>query len=266
MTGKRSLLLPSIHGQQWLFEKHFKSEIALADEVFQFGNLVGLQDYARDKKASLPNNKVLSQVKNEMLVKDWHQLIGPNELAALQNPDTWTNKNSDVILRYFWGNVIMKTATVSKGRLLTHGGLTYGEWLDLGAPKTAEVTAELLNEKYAKTLYQGPCFALGNGPNFWANPIWASLVHEVIPSWIGAPESLPFDQMTGGVSLNEPVNRSLIANNKIYSYLAKVRYPQWGSWVEIKGQRIISLDLAISEERLTSIPNERQLYVECEEA
>lgn len=235
----------------------------MADEVYQFGNIIGLSEYAADAYNTGPNMDVLSDFSKRTQLSKWHQLIGPNEIAALNVPETWTNAKSRVFLRDIWmGENSAKVAIAVRGRLLSHGGLTYGEWLAIGRPVTAEDAARLLNEKYQKTLYQGPAYALGSAPNFAANPVWAHPSRELYPSWISAPESLPFDQVTGGGSLNNPEGRSLAASDSIYKFMDKLRYHQYGSKVEIKGQIIISLELGLGEVRLPSLPKDKQIYVE----
>jgi hypothetical protein len=257
------MYLPSIQGQVTVWRGVLDQEAAKADEVYQFGNLIGLSDYAADSYNTGPNMDVLTDFSKRTQLSKWHQLIGPNEIAALNMPETWTNAKSRVFLRDLWmGDAPASTALAVRGRLFSHGGLTYGEWLDIGKPETAEEAAELLNKRYAQTLYQGPCYALGSAPNFSANPIWAHPSRELYPSWISAPESLPFDQVTGGGSLNNPEGRALAGNDSIYKFIDKLRYHQYGSKVEIKGQRIISLELGLGDVRLPSLPKDKQIYVE----
>lgn len=235
----------------------------MADEVYQLGNIIGLSEYATDSYNSGPNMDVLSDFSKRTQLSKWNQLVGPNEIAALNIPESWTNAKSRVFLRDFWmGTNGAKTAIAVRGRLLSHGGLTYGEWVELGRPQDADAAALLLNEKYQKTLYQGPAYALSGVPNFSANPIWAHPARELYPSWITAPESLPFDQLTGGGSLNNPEGRSLASSDSVYKSIDKLRYHQYGSKVEIKGQRIISLELGLGDTRLPSLPKDKQIYVE----
>lgn len=259
----RILYLPSINGQLTVWRQFLDKEGAIADEVYQFGNIIGLSDFAKDEYSTGANMEILADFTRRRQLNKWHQLIGPNEIAALNLPEEWTNAKARVALRELWmGETPALTAMAVRGRLLTHGGLTYGEWVELERPETAEETARLLNEKYAKTLYQGPAYALNGVPNYSANPIWAHLSREVLPSWITAPESLPFDQVTGGGSLNNPEGRSLAGNDSVYKSMDKHRYHQYGSKVEIKGQRITSLELGLEDVRLPSIPKDRQMYVE----
>lgn len=235
----------------------------MADEVYQFGNIIGLSEYATDAYNTGPNMDMLSDFSKRTRLDKWHQLIGPNEIAALNVPESWTNAKSRVFLRDFWmSDNAAKVAIAVRGRLLSHGGLTYGEWTEIGRPDNADTAANLLNEKYQKTLYQGTAYALGGSPNFSANPIWAHPSRELYPSWISAPESLPFDQITGGGSLNNPEGRALAGNDTIYKFADKIRYQQYGSKIEIKGQRIISLELGLGNVRLPSLPKDRKIYVE----
>lgn len=259
----RILYLPSIQGQVTIWRETFDKEAGMADEVYQFGNIIGLGDYAKDSYNTGANMDLMNDFYKRNQLSKWVQLIGPNEIAALNNPEEWTNAKARVILRDLWmGDDPAKVAVAVRGRLLSHGGLTYGEWVDLGRPETAEETASLLNEKYQRTLYQGPAYALGNGPNFSANPIWVHASRELYPSWLTAPESLPFDQVTGGGSLNTPEGRSLADNDSYYKFAKKIRYHLFGSSIEIYGQRILSLDLDLADRRYPSLPNEKQLYVE----
>lgn len=261
----RVIYLPGIEGQIKLWRNIFERETAASDEVYQFGNIIGLNDEAKDLSENRgANQDMLIAIASRLKLSRWTQLIGPNEIAALNLPNEWTNQKSRKILRDMWmGEEPIKVAVAVRGRLISHGGLTYGEWVELGRPANAPKAARLLNEKYTGTLYQGRCYALGNPPNYSANPIWAHPSRELYPSWITAPEALPFDQVTGGGSLNEPEGRLLVdGEESIYSYVDKLRYQRYGSKVEINGQRIISLGLALKEEPMSSLTDDRQLYVE----
>lgn len=261
----RVLYLPAIEGQYKLWQRLLERETAASDEVYQFGNIIGLNEYAKDVSDNRgANQDMLVAIASRLQLTRWNQLIGPNEIAALNMPQEWTNQKSRKILRDLWvGENSAKVAMAVRGRLFSHGGLTYGEWVDIGRPNNAPKAARLLNEKYSGTLYQGRCYALGNAPNYSANPIWAHPSRELYPSWITAPEALPFDQITGGGSLNEPEGRLLAdGEESIYRYLDKVRFHRYGSKLEINGQRIISLGLTLKEEPMSALSDDRQLYVE----
>ena len=261
----RILYLPSVEGQIKLWRNLFEREAAASDEIYQFGNIIGLNDFAKDLSDGRGNNQdVLIAVASRLSLSRWTQLVGPNELVALNAPQEWTNQKSRKLLRDMWmGDDPIRVAVAVRGRLISHGGLTYGEWVDIGRPDTALKAAKLLNEKYRRTLYQGRCYSLGDPPNYSANPIWAHPSRELYPSWITAPEALPFDQITGGGSLNEPEGRRLAdGEDSLYHHLDKIRYTKFGSKLEINGQRILSLGFALGEEPLSSLPEDRQIYVE----
>lgn len=262
----RSLFIPSLNGQEKIWKNVITKEASVCDEVYQFGNIIGLTDYAKDKEKHGHNNNILRYI---MLFRstldNWVQLIGPNEIAALNNPNEWTNQNSRKILRESWVGKVrsMRIAAVSRGRLLTHGGLTYGEWVNIGRPDTAQEAADLLNKKYFQTLKQGDAFNLGAPPNYAANPIWAHVHKELIPSWITTTERLPFDQMHGSGSLNNLDGRAAFdSEESILQYVDKVRYKRWGSSVTIRDQIITSLDLELPNKLLPSLENNRLLYIE----
>lgn len=261
----RSLFLPSLNGQHKLWKNVLGREASVSDEVIQFGNLVGIDDYARDSEKFGANSSMLKYIMIFRSTQEkWTQLVGPNEIIALNTPHEWTNQTSRKILRDSWVGDIrrMAVASTSKGRLVTHGGLTYGEWLSLGRPQTAHKTAELLNNKYMKTLYQGECFNLGNPPNYGANPIWAHPFHELIPSWITTTEVLPFDQLHGSGSLNTMQGRAAVDESLSLKYIDKLHYRRWGSIEIIRGQKITSIDLNLPDELLSQLPRDKQIYVE----
>lgn len=261
----RVLYLPGIEGQYKLWRNVFERETAASDEVYQFGNIIGLNENAKDISENRGfNQDLLVAIASRLSLGRWTQLVGPNEIASLNLPEEWTNQKSRKLLRDMWmGDDSMKVAVAVRGRLISHGGLTHGEWVEIGRPETAAKAARLLNEKYQKTLYQGRCFALGNPPNYSANPIWAHPSRELYPSWITAPEALPFDQVTGGGSLNEAEGRLLAdGDESLYRWADTMRYRRYGSKIEINGQRIISVGLELPEETLSQIPQDRQLYVE----
>jgi len=261
----RVMYLPSIEGQIKLWQNLLEKETAASDEVYQFGNIIGLNEYAKDISENRGGNQdLLVAVASRLKLTRWTQLVGPNEIAALNLPNEWTNQKSRKILRDMWvGENPIRVAVAVRGRLISHGGLTYGEWVDIGRPETAAHAAKLLNDRYSKTLYQGRCYLLGDPPNYSANPIWAHPSRELYPSWITAPEALPFDQVTGGGSLNEPEGRLLAdGEESLYKYVDKIRYHRYGSKLEINGQRIISLGLTLKEEPMTRLSEDRQLLVE----
>lgn len=263
---KKTIFLPSIEGQHKLWKSEIAPACNDADEVVQLGNVIGCDDVARDKKTLGPNEAVLKYLILYRSTQDkWTQIVGTNEMAALNFPDEWTNATSRQILRNSWfaKEPRMVTASVNKGRLVTHGGLTYGEWLSIGSPDTAEEAAGRLNEKYYGTVYQGSCFKLGNAPNFSANPIWCDPVMEMYPSWITAPVAMPFGQVHGSNNLNSVESRALISDkHSPLSFFDQVRFTSYGSRVFIKGIQILGVNLELPKKLISSVPQPQSLYIE----
>lgn len=265
--GTLTLFIPSIPGQHKLWLNTIAKEATLSSATFQLGNFIGIGDHFKehDGMPGLNEKMVRAILHNRSKQDNWGQLVGPNEIVALNSPYEWTNKNTRKALRDAWmaEQPLMYTALVHDERLITHGGLTYGEWVAIGRPQTAIEAAKLLNAKYAQTVYQGECFKLGNGPNFAANPIWAHPYWELYPSWVTTTEVLPFDQLIGSGSLNNPEGREAVSQpGSPLGYLEKIRYRLWGASVFIRGQKIISLDLQLPLEPISSLKGASQLYLE----
>lgn len=263
---KRTIFVPSLEGQYKLWKNEIAPACNKADAVYQLGNVVGANDYARDNERNGANEAILKFVLLYRATQEsWYQIAGVNEIMALNFPDEWTNATSRQILRNAWfsKNPSMMTATVYEGKLVTHGGLTYGEWLSIGKPDTAVEAARLLNEKYAATLQQGSCYRLGSPPNYAANPIWCDPIMELYPSWVTSPEALPFDQVHGGVSVNTARGREVMdEKNNPLKFVDKVRYNSYGSRVDIGGREILGVDLDLPAKLISSIPQTHQLYIE----
>lgn len=265
MTFK-TVFVGDLNGQHKIWKANYSKACNSADEVIQLGNIIGCNEHAKDGPISGANAATLKMAFLYKATQEkWKQLIGPHEIAALNMPDEWTNKDSRKILRDSWlsQDPIMQVATVSKNRLVTHGGLTYGEWVKIGKPKTAEEAANLINEKYYKTLYQGKAWRLGDAPNFSANPIWADPFRELYPSWVTSEEKCPFGQIHGSGSLHNNEGRELlqIKDTPLY-YIDKVRYRSWGSYLYIKGTQFLSIDIDLPMKIIPSIPLSKTIYIE----
>lgn len=267
----RTLFLPGLHGQYKMWRNDLIKRCEKSDKVIQFGNIIGCNEYARDENDYVGKNegilKMVHLYANSRDNDSWIQLIGPNEILALNFPDQWTNKKSRKFLRefYFQTDPFLKIAGVDKNRLVTHGGLTYGEWLNLGKPDNASDTAELLNKKYYRSLRQGDCHRLTKIPCHYANPIWADPILEVYPSWIGAPEPMPFDQIHASGTINTEEGRRLVNNiNSTVHYADHISFRDFGSIMTIKGMNITSLGTNLNGEMHTTIPKRpgESLYTE----
>lgn len=263
---RKTFFIPGLHGQFKLWRQEITKYCNRAEEVIQFGNIVGCNEYAKDKENRGPNEAILKYVLlYQSTEENWLQLVGPNEIAALNMPEEWTNKISRQILRNNWlsSDPKMKVAGVHEGRLVSHGGLTYGEWVSIGSPDNAQSAAERLNEKYQATLYQGGCYALGGAPNYSANPIWCDPVFELYPSWITAPVEMPFGQVHAGRNLNTDIGRTIVnEEHSIYKFTENINYRKYGSIVRIGNNEIIGVDIPLDGPMVASLPRPYSFYVE----
>lgn len=261
----RTLIIPSLDGQYKLWQDTLVLEANKANEFYQLGNLISVSDKFRDREVKGPNRAILGFIDlYKSSTSGWNQLVGTNEITALNFPNIWTNKYSLRYLKRWWfDDEFFKVATVSKNRLVTHGGLTYGEWVKIGRPQTAEEAAKSLNEKYAKTLHQGPCFKLGNGPNYAANPIWADPYIELYNSWLTTTEECPFNQVHGSGALNREEARRLINNDQTpLHFLDQVSFRSWGSVAKIKETFFTAVDLNLKKTMMYTFPKGKSILME----
>lgn len=262
----KTLFLTGLNGQYKVWKKDGSRASNKVNEIFQMGNLIGCNPIVADKKDFGANEALLKFILLYRATQpEWVQLVGSNEIAALNNPEEWTNQTSRKILRDSWlgSNPNMVVAAVSKNRLVTHGGLTYGEWKNIGSPTSVFEAADRLNEKYLGTLFQGPAFKLGYAPNYSANPIWSDPLMETYPSWITSEEQMPFDQIHGANNLNSERGRLLLGNpeNPLY-YIDKTRFRKWGSIVEVKNMFFTAVELDFPVELISSVPEGKSFYIE----
>lgn len=265
----KTMFLPSINGQYLLWTKEYKTLAARVDEIIQLGNVIGITDRMKDSDERGPNLALL----NYLLLwrstfPEWTQIIGPHEILALNYPGEWTNPASNKILRRRWlegqGKENFQVAAVSKNRLVTHGGLTYGEWRSIGSPTNPHEAARLLNDKYHGTLHQGNCYALGGKPSFSANPIFANALMEIYPSWITAGEPMPFHQVHGSTGLNTIEGRQYLDSEySLISYADTVRYYNHGSYVVIGDKAFVNVAVDFPQETLIKkLPEPWTPYIE----
>lgn len=247
-THTKTMVVPGLYGNIRVW-KHTFSQIAIGcDRVIFTGNLLRLDDYWVNVKN---NSSVIQMAATyaEFVESNADLLVGPNEILALNAPEAYTDHDAAVALRKLWlDDEVMKAATVSNGRLITYGGLTHGEWVSIGRPQTAQEAADLLNEKYRTTLYQGECFKTSGIINGGANPIFADPIMELYNSWAMTPEFLPFDQVhTSGDLNNEPGTDMLdyYTWSPVGVSADAHELTSYGSSVTIKGQQIIGHDLKL---------------------
>lgn len=270
---KRTLFIAEVNGQHVLWKNFIGEACNKSDKIVQMGNIVSVFPSLRDgmktpgaKKASTPNSASLRLIELYRATEEnWVQLVGKNEIIALNKPADYTNRNTNKRLRRAWFSEDrwLQVAAVDKGRLVTHAGLTYGEWCSIGKPKTAAEAAEALQEKYEKTLFQGKSYTLGHKPNFAANPIWANSLVELYPSWVTADEEPPFGQVHTG----EPMSSEFgVQQTKkdwgLLQYVDDVRYTRFGSLTTIGNQEFVCVHLGFPPKLTSVMPTRWSLYTE----
>lgn len=260
----RTLFLPCLQGQYKIWKNSLLEYCNDVDVIVSFGDLIGCNEHAADNPAKGPNMAALSYTRLYSEYHDrWTQLIGPNEIAALNSPGQWTNNQSTGYLRDSWlDSDRFKVASVDHGVLLTHGGLTYGEWIEIDRPTTAKEAADRLNEKYSGTLNQGKAFRLTGIPNYSANPIWCDPLQELYPSWITQIEDCPFDQAHAESSINNSLGRQLLQNDlSPMSHITDARFTAYGSIVMIGDAQFTAYTLSITGEILNNLPSSDRLRI-----
>lgn len=274
----KTAYIPNLQGQPNLWKNNVRYIANQTEYVVQLGNLISCGEKIKDTdpkdktttyKINGPNFSVLKYIKLYGFEnrKNWKQLVGKNEIMALNFPDEWTEARSRNMLRSFWfdDDPFFKTAVVHNNRLITHGGLTYGEWVNLGRPTNPHEAAHKINEKYSKKLYFGESWVLGNKPNFAADPVFTDPIMELYPSWLTTTEKLPFNQIHGSTSLNNPIGRSLITDeNSPISYIDQISFRKYGSIVKINDKEIIGLALNIPDWKINRIAENESIFVEAE--
>lgn len=264
----KTLFIADVAGQY----KYWKTELATivnkVDEVVQLGNLIGCSDLVKDKTKIGPNLTVLNYVALwRSTFPNWTQIMGSNEILALNFPDNWTNAETNRLLRRRWltdGEDKFLVASTNKHRLVTHGGLTHGQWVDLGRPETAEEAARLLNEKWTGSLYFGEAYRLGDPPNFRASPIFADPVREVYSSWLTSGEPAPFSQVHAAGGLNTQVGHEALSSSfSNFEFIEEARHTNFGSVVKINGAEFTALTQEMPRDYLfTRLPEPWEVYIE----
>lgn len=259
----RTLVLPGLYGQANILKNQilplFKEN--LVDSIVSTGDLFELSEEATDRNGLLFFMHNLHTEHNN----DWVQLIGPNEMFILNSPENFKHKKIPVYVRTnYLDNEKWKIAYSLNGRLVTHGGLTYGEWLKLDRPQTSEEAAERLNLKYMGTLFQGECYKLGNFINYAANPIWADPIKELYPSWLTTNESCPFDQIHASNSLNNLTVKAAMKDvENPYYFTERIGFRKYGSKAVIRDSVFTGLENSLHHEKeLKRLPDHESFYLE----
>lgn len=263
----KTFISPPPQGLSQLWRKETVKTANKADKVIIPGNTLSLMPFMKEHKNKIHNQSTLYLTSTYVETHDnAEQLVGPNEIVALSNPKIWTNNPILMKLKeklFDQTQHPMLTATTSNGRLVTHGGLTYGEWVELGRPATPEETAGLLNKKYYGKLFTKSCYSLGGAPNYAADPIFAHPFLEFYPSWLTTTELMPFGQIVGTRSLNSEDGREAMGNE--YSplkFIERVSFRKFGSIAFINGQEVTSVGLRPQGKQISKLPEDESFYIE----
>lgn len=203
----RTLIVPGLFSDVKLFNSDVSDVLATCHNVVYLGNYLDVpwnknSDEVRAHKTN--NSMLVNSIYESVLIRgdSSGMLLGPNEILLMTDNEGFSGNETKRVLLTVWmeeslGNPVARAVG---GALLTYGGLTYGEWVDIGKPLDADQAALLLKEKYMGTFYQGPAFYTNGEINYSANPIWAHPVFETMASWAAAPVACPFPQIMADVS------------------------------------------------------------------
>lgn len=250
----RTLFIAGLNSQYHIWNNDILPVCNTVDAIIQCGNLIGLSGSVVDSDSHLSTQYMLESVMGyRKRNPSYVQLMGPHEMVALNFPEKYLSPKSARILRGMWfDSDDALVAYAHNGRLVTFGGLTHGQWCVLGKPGTAEEAAELINDKYMGTLYQGHGVRLGDYPNFEANPVWADPMLEFYPSWIAANDVCPFDQVHASGDLNSREARYAYKNpSSLLHYVGKVSYTMYGSRTDIKNATMTGINLHLDQTYLS---------------
>lgn len=197
--------------------------------VIQVGDLV---DRGPDSSG------VLAIVDNRLrqAARRWVQLIGNHEaqyLGAGRFFPQPLNPTDTQLLRTWWLRDRVRVAAavrLADGEefLLTHAGLTFQAWRELGEPVTATTAAELLNTRPE--------------PLLWAfeGPLWAEAT-TVYQSWQRAPHPPPFGQIHGHSSIVSYRGETWLCDERTRQR-STVDWMARHTFTRISGARFIGVD------------------------
>lgn len=241
-----TLYIPPLEGKHKFWTRRIKKESEYRDYVISLGNNLSLKplednSYPKDNSKTFMGLHVFSKYS-----ENWINLVGKNEMTALSlGPGKLLDIESYETLLDSWlsPDSHYSAATESNGALVTASGLTHGEWVSIGKPKTAKEAAHLLNLKYKSTLYQGPSATLGSSPNYSASPLWADSALELLPSWVVANEACPFKQIYSSLGFRLDGDNDALDNpyTPLY-YIDSITKRSFGRVISIKGSMFFDID------------------------
>ncbi|WP_370949673.1 metallophosphoesterase [Amycolatopsis sp. cg5] len=155
-----------------------------------------------------PDSMGVLDIVGELLAnqpRQWIQLVGNHEAQHLPGgsefwPDPLAGAGVDR-LREWWADGRVRVAAAVRRvdgdeLLVTHAGLTLASWQALGAPGSAALAAELLNERPELIWRTGD-----HARDEEAGPLWAESGAALHEPWMAYPGIVPFGQIHGHSTL-----------------------------------------------------------------
>lgn len=234
----KSLFVPPLYAQTKTWKNSVVKTMLKVDEVFQMGNLINLDTTKNAWAEVRRRNDFILKAAGVYKYTDpcYTNILGTNELLALNSIERgWMTDIGKKLLIDAWhsSTPMFKVADSSKGRLVTHSGLTHGLWNDIGRPQTAKEAAAILNEIYSKKLDFGSGIRLGGALNLAANPVFADPVRETMFSWLTWDGTMPFGQIFVAPNLNKTKDNFFLRGEdyNIDTRLRRMAMLPWGSMI-----------------------------------
>lgn len=247
---EEKFLIGDIGGQLLVFEKVL--EQVGEEDAIQVGDMIRLHRMWRE------NNTILVDYMEKL--PHWDFIFGNHESSALGGPKTAGKNISDSIdddtlatLEELWKTIGLLAVDLD-GVLLTHGGLTYDYWVELGMPETSKKAAELINRDMGKPFKKWDRAGVLVGGEESPKTSWPHLEFELLPSWSG--KEMPFHQITGHASPYKAFDEKFWVNTSEKTIKNTTVIKEFGfSRVAVGGKRLLSVDWTLGDVvRTQSIP------------
>lgn len=265
MIPDSTIFVPGLYGQYKVWKEDLRPLLDQVEDIVFCGNVIGLNDYVKDNQFNGSNYAIAKFIDTfGYSSKRSKQIIGPNEILGLSYPGEYCCSRTIEILQKWWLDRDSRCTTTlaHNGRLISFGGMTYGQWESVGKPETAEEAANRLNEKFDGTLYPGPCYNLNKKPSMSASPTFANPYYELLPSWIGQ-EQCPFDQIYASGDMNTRLGREMSHSELSPLYFVDtIKYRKYGSIVTINDTTFTAVDLLLDGKRRNTLDTHRNMLVE----
>lgn len=253
----RTSFIPDLHGKLGLLKEDVGERMLECERTIIMGNFLGVLP-----KVLLSDNNTLitsELFKNNLFsLSNWDLLMGENEIVvltkALQNNGVTRGFSLEAtsLLWEAWAgnNRRIKVAYESHNRLVTHGGLTYNLWKEIGSPQTAKEASEILNKEFAGSMSGEVCYKTKQTPNFLVSPTFCDPISELYPSWLSVPtQQIPFSQIHASTSLKIEDSRNRFFQKHSIGGLATLSRESFGSVLKMNsGGYFIGLSYDINTE------------------